>query len=64
MKDDQPELHPRCKLEEEVEEVSSQDPGWELSSDWTASPVSGAQSERAITACSYYTEQDWVFDYR
>ena len=36
MKDDQPELHPHCKLEEEVEdseEVSSQDPGWELSSD-------------------------------
>ena len=33
MKDDQPELHPRCKSEEEVEEVSSQDPGWELSSD-------------------------------
>ena len=39
MKDDQPELHPRCKSEEEVEEVSSQDPGWELSSDSTASPV-------------------------
>ena len=48
MKDDQPELHPRCKSEEEVEEVSSQDPGWELSSDSTASPV--GQSELSLPA--------------
>ena len=31
-----------------LSQVSSQDPGWELSSDWTA-------SERAITACSVHS---------
>ena len=66
MKDDQPELHPRCKLEEEVEEVSSQDPGWELSSDSTASPV--GQSELSLpahiteskTGFSFSTTASWL----